>query len=617
MSRSSPGVPGREQRYLVLAGFALGGFLLIVAGLLRLQVLGHDQYRRLAQENRVRLEVLRAPRGAIYDRHGELLADNHPSFNVVFRPMPAESVTRAVAHIDSTWLLRVSTLVEEDTAQIRELVRFANRSGQTATLRRNAPFAMRAAIEETRAELPGIEVVIEPMRRYKYGKLAAHLLGYAGEITDAELDSLGPQGYRSGNLIGRSGVERSYEQVLRGRDGAEFVVVNAMGRRVSTLVEGPPQPPVAGHDLRLTLDLDIQLALEEAMSAVGRGAAVAIDPRDGGVLAMVSRPAFDPNEFAAGLSFRRWAELSKGGANPLLNRAIQGAYPPGSTFKIVTMLGALRAGVAYPGSRFAPCDGAWEFGGRVFGCWKRSGHGSLDFVGAMQHSCDTYFYQIGPRLGIDALSAAAKEFGLGARTGIDLPQERRGLVPDLAFYERRFGVGNMRKGTMLNLAIGQGEILVTPLQLALMAAEVATGGKPTEPHVVGAVMGVEERASRPLRAGVNAPATAWQAVRRGLEKVVDEGTGTASRVQGVRVAGKTGTAQNPHGEDHALFVCYAPADKPEIAMAFVIENSGHGGSIAAPMAGHVLQRLYLPDSLRQKPHLKPPPVDTSEVVRGD
>ena len=601
----------------MLAGFALGGFLLIAAGLLRLQVLGHEQYRRLAQENRVRLEVLRAPRGAIYDRHGELLADNHPSFNVVFRPMPAESVTRAAAHLDSTWLLRVSTLVEEDTAQIRERVRFANRSGQTATLRRNAPFPMRAAIEETRAELPGIEVVIEPMRRYKYGKLAAHLLGYAGEITDAELDSLGPQGYRSGNLIGRSGVERSYEQVLRGRDGAEFVVVNAMGKRVSTLVEGPPQPPVAGHDLRLTLDLDIQLALEEAMSAVGRGAAVAIDPRDGGVLAMVSRPAFDPNEFAAGLSFRRWAELSKGGANPLLNRAIQGAYPPGSTFKIVTMLGALRAGVAYPGSRFSPCDGAWEFGGRVFGCWKRSGHGSLDFVGAMQHSCDTYFYQIGPRLGIDALSAAAREFGLGARTGIDLPQERRGLVPDLAFYERRFGVGNMRKGTMLNLAIGQGEILVTPLQLALMAAEVATGGKPTEPHVVGAVMGVEERSSRPLRAGVQAPSTAWQALRRGLEKVVDEGTGTAARVQGVRIAGKTGTAQNPHGEDHALFVCYAPADKPEIAMAFVIENSGHGGSIAAPMAGHVLERLYLPDSLRLKAHVRPPPVDTSEVVRGD
>ena len=617
MSRYSPAGSTKEQRHIVLAGMALGGFVLIGVGLLRLQVLGHEEYRRLAQENRVRLEVLRAPRGAIYDRHGELLADNHPSFNVVFRPMPAESVSRVTAQIDSTWLRRVSALVEEDTAQVRELVRFANRSGQTAILHRNAPFPMLAAVEEMRAELPGVEVVIEPMRRYKYGKLAAHLLGYAGEITDAELDSLGAQGYRSGNLIGRSGVERSYEQVLRGRDGAEFVVVNAMGKRVSTLIEGPPQPPAAGHDLRLTLDLKVQLALEEAMSGVGRGAAVAIDPRDGGVLAMVSRPAFDPNEFSQGLSFRRWAELSSGGANPLLNRAIQGAYPPGSTFKIVTMFAALRAAIAWPGTRLVPCDGSWEFGGRTFGCWKRAGHGSLDFVGAMQHSCDIYFYQIGPRLGIDALHAAAREFGLGARTGIDLPQERRGLMPDLAFYERRFGVGGMRKGTLLNLAIGQGEILVTPLQLALMAAEVATGGTPIEPHVVQAVLGAEERVARPLHSGVTGAPAVWQAVRRGLERVVDDGTGTAARVEGVRVAGKTGTAQNPHGADHALFVCYAPADHPEIAMAFVIENSGHGGSVAAPLAGDVLERLFLPDSLRHRVRISQPPPDTTEVVRGD
>jgi len=617
MPRFSPGGSTKEQRYLVLAGVALGGFLLIAAGLLQLQVVSHDEYRRLAQENRVRLEVLRAPRGAIYDRNGELLADNHPSFNIVFRPMPAESLSRATAAIDTTWLRRIATLVEADTAEVLELVRFANRSGQTAILRRNASFPMLAAVEETRAELPGIEVLIEPMRRYKYGRLAAHLLGYAGEITDTELDSLGSAGYRSGDLIGRSGVERSYEQVLRGHDGAEFVVVNAMGKRVSTLIEGPPRPPTPGHDLRLTLDLKVQLALEEAMKGVARGAAVAIDPRDGGVLAMVSRPAFDPNEFSQGLSFRRWAELSSGGANPLLNRAIQGAYPPGSTFKIVTMLAALRAGIAWPGTRLVPCDGSWEFGGRRFGCWKRAGHGSLDFIGAIQHSCDVYYYQIGPRLGIDALHAAASEFGFGGRTGIDLPQERRGLMPDLGYYERRFGVGNMRKGTLLNLAIGQGEILATPLQMALMAAEVAVGGAPIAPHVVHTVLGADEPAARSLRSGVTAAPAVWQAVRRGLERVVDDGTGTAARVEGIRVAGKTGTAQNPHGDDHALFVCYAPVDRPEIAMAFVIENSGHGGSVAAPLAGDVLERLYLPDSLRLKIRISPPRPDTTEVVHGD
>lgn len=589
----------REGRHAALAAAVVAGFGLIALGLVRLQVADHQRYETLSRENHVRLEVLRAPRGVIYDRNGVLLADSAPGFRIVFRPFPAESAQQVLPLHRPEWLQRVCSLVELDSADVVERVRMANASGQTAVLRRNAPFAVRAAVEELRDELPGIEVQIEPLRHYPYGTLAAHVLGYAGEINDTELDSLSADGYRAGDLIGRSGVERSFEQILRGQNGSEFVVVNASGRRVSAFSEQPPQMPEAGHDIELTLDIRVQQALEQAMDGVERGAAVAIDPRDGGVLGMVSRPAFDPNEFSVGITSDRWQELIGDGSNPLLNRAIQGLYPPGSTFKTVTMVAALRTHVATPTDHLAPCDGTFQYGRRTFRCWKASGHGSLDFIGALQHSCDIYFYQIGLKLGLGRLEDCARAFGFGARTGIDLPQEKGGLVPGPAWYARHGGAVRLRQGVMLNLAIGQGELLVTPLQLALMSAEVAEDGRPLRPHVLREVRGVRGyKPPRPIHPGVSAPPEDWEAVHKALELVVSEGTGTAARVPGVEVAGKTGTAQNPHGQDHALFICYAPADDPQIAISVVIENGGHGGSAAAPRAGQVLRALFLPDSLR-------------------
>lgn len=618
MSPSNQARRAKESRFLVLALMAVGGFVIIIAGLLRLQVARHEEFKRLAEENQVRLEVLRAPRGAIYDRHGELLADSQPSFDIVFRPFPAESTERIRSSLGPEWLARVGSIVGVDSAQVRHLVRQANRSGQSALLRRGAPFEVMAAVEESRTELPGIEVQIQPRRNYPNGTLGAHLLGYAAQIGDAELDTLESRGYRLGDLIGRSGVERSYEDILRGRDGAEYVVVNAMGRRVSTFSGGPARRAAEpGHDLILTIDLKVQRALEEAMKDVGRGAAIAIDPRDGGILGLVSRPAFDPNEFSFGISHARWKTLSAGGGNPLLNRAIQGTYPPGSTFKIVTMAAAIDGGVAQSRTRLSSCYGSYLYGGRSFGCWKREGHGSLDFIGAIEHSCDVYFYQIGPKLGVQRLAEAARGMGLGARTGVDLPQERRGLIPDLAWYDQRWGANKWPKGTLLNLAIGQGELLCTPIQLALMAAETARNGLPLRPHVVQRVVGVQDyRPEKPGRTGYAVNHEAWRPVNEGLRRVVESGTGTMARVPGVVVAGKTGTAQNPHGNDHALFVCYAPADKPTIAMAFVIENSGHGGSVAAPRAGQVLRTLFLPDSLRDSRAVRLS-ADTMGVHEGD
>lgn len=590
----------REERVGLLIGAVLLGFALVVAGLVRLQVAQHRKFVELSVENHVRLEVLRAPRGTLFDRNGVLLADSAPSFSVVFRPFPAESAQRTRALWTSRWFHEVAALVGADTVLVHRAVDRANATGQTAVLRTHAPFEMRAAIEELREELPGIEVQVEPLRRYPHGDLAAHLLGYAAEVNDRELDSLAVRGYRLGDLIGRTGVERTLENVLRGQDGAEFVVVNAVGRRVSTLGDLPPRMPTAGHDVVLTLDLKVQRALEEVMADVDHGAAVAIDPRDGGVLGLVSRPAYDPNEFSVGLTRARWNELASGGV--LLNRAIQGRYPPGSTFKLVTMLAALRSGVATATTRQAPCMGRYQFGGRSYGCWKKDGHGSLDFIEALQHSCDVYFYQIGPKLGLGPLEQTARDFGLGSRTGVDLPQEVTGLIPSQAYYDRRLGKGVRLKGTMLNLAIGQGELLLTPIQLAQLFAEAAMSGKALRPHVVRAVRGTAYSPELPLHPNVVASAQDWQALHQALELVVSAGTGTAARVPGVRVGGKTGTAQNPHGQDHALFACYAPAEAPTIALAFVIENGGHGGSAAAPRAGRVLRRLFLPDSLN--PDLK-------------
>jgi penicillin-binding protein 2 len=344
---------------------------------------------------------------------------------------------------------------------------------------------------------------------------------------------------------------------------------------------------------------------------------VALDPRDGSILGLVSRPAFDPNEFSHGLSQERWDKLSAAGANPLLNRAIQGIYPPGSTFKTVTMTAALRTNIVSANTRLEPCYGGYGFGGRWFSCWDHNGHGSLDFIGALEHSCDVYFYQIGQRLGLTPLMETAHAFGLGEKTGVDLPQEQRGLIPDAAWYDKRWGPGKWeaRKGMLLNLAIGQGEILVTPLQLALMMAEVSRDGRPLRPHLVQGVRGVPEyRPDRPLQTGVVAAPAVWRAVQTGLERVVNTGTATRARVPGIRVAGKTGTAQNPHGRDHALFACYAPADHPTLALAIVVENVGHGSTYAAPVAGLVIRRVMLPDSLQ---NVKLPPVPRPDTAAVD
>jgi penicillin-binding protein 2 len=599
MARPQLNREARNRRAFVLAGFMLAGFATLAAGTARLQIVRHDAYRQLAEQNRVRLEVVRAPRGRIFDRNGRLLADNSPSFAIVYRP-PDEGVEAAdsLGELPLAILERVLALPREE---LQAVARRATRSGVTTPFREDVEPGIVSQIEELRSDLPHVEVQVTPRRQYPLGGVAAHLLGYAGEINDTELEARKAKGYRLGDLIGRSGLERSYEEELRGTDGHQYVVVNALGRRVGSLADVPPVAPLPGRDLKLALDLDVQQALEGAMAHVARGAAVAIDPRNGGVLALVSRPSFDPNEFAHGLSRARWQEFMQDRSYPLLNRAIQSAYPPASTYKVITSLAGLEEGAIDPQTHMpVSCSGGYRYGSRWYRCWNHDGHGSLALPSALAQSCDVFYYQVGLRVGVDGLATWAQKVGLGQKTGIDLPQESAGLVPTSKWFDRRRGAGKWTKGVVLSLAIGQGENLYTPIQIAQIAVAVSMRGRVSTPHVVQEVIDPATGVTRPVpvapRQALTLPDDTWNTLIDAMERTVSAGTGGAARLPGIRVGGKTGTGQNPHGDDHAVFICFAPVEAPEIVVAVLVENGGHGGSTAAPIAREALVARLLPAS---------------------
>jgi penicillin-binding protein 2 len=605
-----------QGRYRILLVFAALTFGAVLVRLFDLQVVRAEKYLEQAEENRIRPEILRAHRGRLLDRHGRVLADNAPAYQLSFDPRDKAFRRKAARLEDVT--RELARLLDRDPDELVAEVDRARKAGiPPITLARSLDFATLSAIEERMEHLPGVEVRPEPARRYPYGTLAAHLIGYLGEISEQELEAMGENpAYRRGDLIGRSGIERAYEKDLRGEDGIQYVQVDAHGRRTDLFEELPSLPSVPGSDLVLSIDLDLQLAAEAALDSVPRqlasefgedslqvqpGCLVAIDPRNGEVLAMASRPTFDPNVFIGGLSREDWKALSAEG-HPLLNRVIQSSYPPGSTFKIVTSLAGLHLGDLQPGvSMPASCGGGYYFGNRYFRCHKKEGHGRPTLREALARSCDVFFYQAGIRIGVDALTSYAVACSIGTPTRIDLPQERRSLVPTMAWYKAERG-GAPGGGAALNLAIGQGELLLTPIALARITAAIANGGRIVRPRVAREIVGRDGVAVPAVRdneaAAVAIPATERELfiVRDAMEAVVMEqmGTGKQARVDPYRIAGKTGTAQNPHGRDHALFVCYAPAESPEIVIAVVLEESGHGGSVAAPAAHRVLEAYLRP-----------------------
>ncbi|HET9952127.1 MAG TPA: penicillin-binding protein 2 [Candidatus Eisenbacteria bacterium] len=595
-------VRGAARRERILAWAVTAVFALLILRLFTMQVMQGGKYRELSEENRIRVEVLTAPRGELRDRKGRLLADNVPSFTVTVDPFD-EAYVGQPARLDST-LARLADILGEDPAELREKVKEERRrSFVPIRLKRNVDMKSVAYVSEHAALLPGVDVESEPLRRYPLGPMGSHLFGYVGEISDKDLEDGTHGDYLRGDLIGKDGLENKYETLLRGVDGKRFVEVNALGRKAELLGDKRPILPKRGTDLTLTIDLDLQRAAENAFEPGQRGAVVALDPRNGEVLAFVSRPNYDPNEFSTGISFKRWKELSEGGSSPLFNRAIQAVYPPGSTLKPFVALCGLATHAIEPGTTFREtCDGAFQFGSRPFRCWNPRGHGTLALRGAMAQSCDVYFYQLGIRLGLERLGEFMKVLGLSGRTGIDMPGERRGLFPTPAWYDKRFGAGRWSRGLVLNLAIGQGESGVTPVKLAQLTAMIANGGMLWKPHLVreakrdGTPVDLPGLRPDSLSRRLDLSERDLRSVQQSMEAVVNDqgGTGGLSKVEGVRVAGKTGTAQNPHGEDHALFICYAPAEAPEIAIAVLVENAGHGGSEAAPVAQKILNAYFHP-----------------------
>jgi penicillin-binding protein 2 len=587
-------------RFKTLSALVLGAVVILASMLFYMQVVRAELYKKLAFSNRIRKQRVIAPRGLIRDRNGTKLVVNIPVYQICILPSKVEgrdellSIACRWLHIDEErlkenlgeWVGRFPDMREMPVIQAAD-------KEQISILREN------------RELFPFFKLALRHRREYPEGSLAAHLLGYVGEVTEDDLQS--STNYHQGDIIGRSGVEFAGEYYLKGIDGERLVEISAEGIEIGVIdilegVEGADgivgsRAPVPGRDVLLTIDVDLQREIERIFTW-DKGSVVVLDPRNGEILAAVSRPAYDPNMFIGGVSAREWKRLYEDPANPLFNRTIQATYPPGSTFKVITAYAALSNGLVGRNQLLKPCFGSYRFGNRNFGCWRPEGHGSLSLHGAISQSCDVYFYQLGEILTADQFATAGRIFGLGKKTGVDLPSEAVGIIPDHAYFDRRFGTGRWTKGHLLNYSIGQGEILATPLQICLMTAIFANGGKRIQPHVVRQIVDFDGRSTTNYRwDAVDLPVidqSVLQTLRRAMEGVVagERGTGRAGAIPGVKVAGKTGTSQNPHGEDHALFVAYAPADDPEIALTVVMENAGHGGAMAAPVARSILMYYF-------------------------
>ncbi len=579
--------PRAREKGILLGVVLLAGVLLLIGRLFQMQVLGAEEYTAKADENRIRPERLTALRGRIYDRTGLILADSRPSFSVSVIPYQIKR--------DPEVLNRLGALIDVEPEELRERVRRGySRPYEPRVVVRDVDIRTVSIVEERTRELPGVLIASEPVRRYPQGERFAHLLGYLGEVSERELREAATSGsgLGAGSRVGRTGLEKQYDRRLRGKDGVRYVQEDARGRTLGTLRESAPVP---GEDLRLTVDGSLQALSESLLKNYMAGAVVALDPRTGDILVLSSWPSFDPNLFAVSVSSADWDSLTGHKQHPLLNRTTQAAYPPGSVFKLITSLTGLMEGLVKPETRLLPCLGSYRFGRRVFRCWKEEGHGSLPLRDALARSCDVYYYQIGSNMDLDRFSGVAGDFGFGKKTGVDLPTERSGLVPSKKYMNDRYGRSGWGPGFKLNHSIGQGEILTTPLQIARYFGAIATGSIVRPRLLKESIDPDGNRIDGPesVARAVSYTADLLDPVRLGIIEVVEglRGTGGAARVPGIRVAGKTGTAQNPHGLEHAWFVAYAPAEQPEIVVCVFLEQAGHGGSEAAPIAGDLL-RLY-------------------------
>jgi penicillin-binding protein 2 len=606
-----------RARIFVLGAFFVAGLLVLAVNLYRLMVVRYEEFFALSIDNQFKDVRVRAPRGLIRDRRGEVLVDARPSLDVFVTPAFCQ---KCVAEVIPR-LQQLLSWDDEQRRRVEQLVKNARGPQRYQQLvvqvdLSRDEFDVLAAHQH---QLPGIDLEAVPHRHYRTGAAMSHLLGYMNEVTSEELARLNAEApddrppYAMGDYIGRRGVERSFEQHLRGKDGWVKQVVNARGEVMrdasGNVLRSDEVLPKPGRNLVLSIDARLQAEAEAAFPGTA-GAVVALDPRTGFIRALVSRPGFDPNEMTGRVSPQRLAQLSKDPLQPMVFRAGAEHYHPGSTFKVVTLLAALQAGVFMP-TTSVTCGGGYQLGSRRWRCHREAGHGPVNAQRAMQVSCDTYFYRAADLLGVDPIAAVGKALGLGAPTGLGVAAEVPGVMPDSA-YHNRVTPGGYTKGMALNTAIGQGDVNVTPLQLAVVYAAIANGGSVYTPQVVDRVETpegevVEQFGPKLVRRFEMTPEQHALLVDA-LVSVVNEGGGTAyrSRLNGVTVAGKTGTAQvarlgavrlKTHQmdywqRDHAWFAAFAPAEAPELVVVVLNEHGGHGGSDAAPTAKAVFQKYF-------------------------
>lgn len=587
-----------RRRTVPLAMVVAALFGLLLLRLWYLQIIKVEDYHAMSENNRLRFLPVAASRGALMDRNGAILVNNRPSFSLSIIPQEVKDVEALLDRLSSLLKLDREELVDrwrksKGRARYYPVVVAANISSEQVEI-----------VEENRQRLPGVEVTMKPVREYTYQNSAAHLLGYIGEVSEKELELTGYEEFNPGDYVGKNGIEKAWELELHGKDGGRQLEVDSRGRILRTISENSPS---VGNSLMLTIDGRLQRAAESAFGAQA-GAAVVLDVTNGEVLAFVSSPTFDPALFAGRIPVDIWKEYLEDKRRPLENKALAGQYPPGSTFKMITALAALEAGLITE-STTIHCDGAYELGGNKFRCWHRTGHGAVNLKKSLKESCDVYYYHLGERLGVDRIAAFAERFFLGKSMGIGLAGEKGGLIPSVEWKFKRYGK-KWYSGETLPVAIGQGYLLMTPIQLASMAATIANDGTVVRPRLVKRLVDPEGKLIRefaPEVIGVTgASLKNLKLVRQGMYAVVNEagGTGANARLWDVKVAGKTGTSQvvkldenrkrrmGYQYQDHALFVAFAPFDKPEIAVAVVAEHGGGGGAVAAPIANRILRQYF-------------------------
>jgi penicillin-binding protein 2 len=546
--------------------------------LFQLQIAQNSYYRGLSEKNRIRRDIIIPPRGKILSKEDEVLAESRPSYSLIIYPYYLSS------H-------EIEGLCEVLGIKRKDLLKRINPNFRTCRIRRLS-FNATSRIVEKQEDFPSVRLITEPVRFYEKDKVFSHLLGYTGEVTTEELEKLADN-YMMGDIVGKKGLELEYESFLRGKKGASIYEVDARGVVVRRFDDSYGKLPERGFNVRLSVSKSLTLYADSLFSEFESGASVAMNPKNGEILLYYSKPGYRSNRLTEGISNIEWDSLRNNENAPLWDRVIAGEYPPGSIAKIWTTFIGLENNLVKPEKKFNPCDSVYWIGNRYFGCWKR--HGSLKLMDAIIQSCDIYFYQLGMSMTLELAVNFAKKLGFNSECGIDIPGERSGFLPTKEWYDQKYGKRGWARGVLANLAIGQGEVLVTPLQGVTFFSAVANRGWTYQPHLMTEIK--DGKGNTVLKARVkkiNLPVAEenLKFVREAMKNVVNTQKGTAywSRLDSIIVAGKTGTAQNPHGEDHSLFVGFAPFEDPEIVVYTVIENAGHGSSHAAPVTTKLIKR---------------------------